>query len=524
MASPIEPTISNLQKRLEVHIKPREQVNYIRRVLALELGSYTSDGPIQQPLSLNDDPIRRSTGPELRGIHKEYIDALRDNISVRQQFDEASQKKILSPKPVQKGGNAASAALKDHLTVLTLSKKRDSLVTVQNYLKRLSETPIATQGSLDIDQILKDGKAHPSVPREVLNSFVVEQSSPHLDLNNHVTQLEKTVLRAKLLLKQYERLLAEARARCKTKPELVSNGAKLQALNKTRDELINWIETELSKAATDEKAHEDASTQEFFQDAFCDQAGIKNQLQRIQDKYQDYISARRELLALVSHTRLPLIPPPVTDTQSAELVETSETISRDYLLIPHIETLLSQSRRQKSYITLKSHITEALGKQSKGSYQVLSRLAEESQLLPAYPMKNSIGSGSNPPDMIEAKPAERPDMASRVTPWISAVDAAKIGALEAVAEKVEAGQVALENSMETLHKMAVLLGAQEDQEEIGPRVDTTEEDMWLHDGIGQDVDTKKPLKKKRAAPKVKSDPWARLHGNLGLIGHDDVPQ
>ncbi|KAG5984926.1 hypothetical protein E4U55_002508 [Claviceps digitariae] len=536
MESPAEQTIQRLQTAFEPFVKPREQVNYIRRVLALELGSYIGEGPIQQPLSLNQGPIQRDLGPELKGLHREYIEALRANISARQSFEEiAYGQETSSSSCPEPHPERSSSALEDHLAVARLRKKHDSLVTVQSYLERLAELPVPAQEPRDVERMLSDGNPQPAVPAEVLNSFAVEQTSAGVDIQSRISQLEKTVFRAKLLLKQEENLLADARARCNIKPELVSNGAKVEALNSTRNELINWIETELSKASTEEKTVVEEDRQQHQTEpagAVPDQAEISGQVRQVQDKYKAYVVARKKLLALTSSAPRPSMAPPEeeADDKPLGIVETHEsTPSIDYLLIPHIETLISQSRRQKGLITHKSYFSTTLDNQRRDSCQLIGRLAEESQLLAAHPMKESTRRQSGVPEIITAKHADRPDMAIRVKPWLFAADAAKIGTLEAVAENVEAGQIALEKSMEALYQMKTLLGIQDEREEDvdGTAPVTMEGDVWLDDGLETGTETK-PLHKKapKAKPTVsqdKMDPWARLHGNLGLIGHDNVP-
>ncbi|KAG6013207.1 hypothetical protein E4U43_007437 [Claviceps pusilla] len=535
MTSSAEQIIERLQTKFDPFVKPREQINYIRRVLALELGSYIGQGPIQQPLSLNQGPIERDPGPELKGLHREYVEALRANIAARQRFEEIAygQEASSSPHPKPEGN---SSVLEDHLAVSRLRKKRDSLVTVQSYLERLAELPAPPREVRDVEQMLSDGNPQPAVPAEVLNSFVVEQqTSAGIDIQSRISQLEKTVFRAKLLLKREENLLDDARARCKIKPELVSNGAKMEALNSTRNELINWIETELSKASAEEKTVAGTARQQNQTDAAVaapDQAGISGQVRQVQDKYKAYVAARKKLLALTSSAPRPSMALPgeeVNDKATLGIAETrGSTTSIDHLLIPHIETLISQSRRQKGLITHKSHFSATLDKQRKDSCQLIGRLAEESQLLAAYPMKDSARRQSGVPEIITAKHADRPDLASRIKPWLFAADAAKIGTLDAVAENVEVGQIALENSMKSLYQIKTLLGVQDELEEDDDTApDTTEGDMWLDDGMGKGNEAKKSHKKtvkaKSTVSQEKIDPWARLHGNLGLIGHDDVP-
>ncbi|GAO15935.1 uncharacterized protein UV8b_02443 [Ustilaginoidea virens] len=526
MVSSSDAAISKLQTQLEPYIKPREQVNYIRRVLALELGSYTGDGPAQYPPPLSIESLQKITGPELKGAYRHYIEALRDHMSSRQSYDEAvhvmnNDSLVSTPR----SRSVPSTLLEDHLSLLKLRKKRDSLLAVRSHLQRLSQTLDADQRSLNVEQILKHGGAQPSVPTAVINSFIIQQSSTEPSLQTRLCQLEKNGLKAKLQLRQEQRALSEARAKCTTKSELVSNGAKLQALNSTRDELINWIEMELCKASAEEepdsgKHHEDQSCLP----ATPEQAEIESQLQQIQGKYKSYTAARNDLLALMSPSVQLSIPHLEPEEGPTKLGQRNKPPCRDYLLAPYIQALLLQYQQQKALIANKAHFSSVLAKKNKASCRVLDRLAQESQLLSAHPVKSSARRRSVIPEATLTGPSDRPDLTVRTYPWIFAVDVAKIGGLETVAERIEAGQVNLEQSMTAVQEMAVLLGVEDEMTE--EKTDATELTTTIEERLENRREklgrTSSPTKK-TALSQTRGDPWATLHGNLGLIGHDDVP-
>lgn len=521
MAAPAE-TISKLQADLGPYIKPREQVNYIRRILALQLGSYTREGPSVPPLSLADSTRDVSASTEVKGVQKEYLEALNANNAARRQFDEALQAGRPKYDPQSKPPSFGSELLEERLALLKLRQKRECLLAIQQSLDCLAEKPASAQSFLDTEKIFHGATALPSVPKAVINSFVAEQSAAQPDLQVRVNQLERTVLRAKLRLKQEERLLAEARARSKSKPDVVSNGAKLEALNTTRNELITWIETELSKASADEpeeKAEDARHTRGPGSEA--DQATITTQLRQIQDKYARYLAARKALLALATHNPQPSIPPPTQQTSSAKYGEDDEPEPGNYLLTPYVEALLSISRHQKAANTHKSHMNSVLSKQNKDTCQVLGHLAEESQLLPAYPMKDSLRRRSGIRNEMATKSSDRPDISTRIKPWVFAADSAKIATLEAVAETIEGGQIALENSMKSLQDINHLLGQGEDAAvDEATAVEPPDDDVWLSSEGYKDAAARKHSEKEGSSWQ-KGDPWSRLHGNLGLIGHGD---
>ncbi|KAH6898950.1 hypothetical protein B0T10DRAFT_474136 [Thelonectria olida] len=510
------------QRTLGPFIKPREQVNYIRRVLALHLGACSHDGPIKQPLPLKDSSHDVIVGPELKGIQREYIEALKANVAARRKHADVRQANPIRWSSPEETTSNSVELVEERIALLKLQNKQNRVSAVQSYLDRLIEKPAASVEFLDPEDMFRHAPDLPSVPKEVVNNIIAQQSAGKPDLKGQIAQLEKTVLRAKLLLRREEQLLREARSNTQNMPDVISNGTKLDALNTTRNELITWMETELGKASASEDVDGDADGIAKCQDRLAaDNATINSQLGVIKDKYARYLSARRSLLETLAE-RPGASEPPVLkayDTHQQPRAGSDPTPS-NYLLTPYIETLLSLSRNQKAMITQKSYMNSTLSKETKDACQVLSHIAEESQLLPQHPQSGSSRRRSGLGEVLLAP--ERSGFTSRVQPWVNAADSAKIVTLEAVAEKVEEGQLALEHSMKALQEIDHLLGQDEevgDQEDAGE--DTTETDFWMNAGPKHPSNTRRHTEKKTMQKKSR-DTWTGLHGSLGLIGHDDT--
>lgn len=521
MTAPSE-LIPRLQAVLEPYVKPREQVNYIRRILALHLGSCTGDEAAVQPLSVVVDSTRHidANADELRGVQREYAVALQANVAAQRQFEAALQ--AVGPESDSRPTATSSVPsfLDGHLALLRLRQKRECLLAVRSSLDHLAEKPASSQFLLETATIFRGAAALPSVPKAVVSSFVAEKSASRPDLESRVHQLEKAVLRAKLQTRKEERLLAEAKTRCKSRPEVVSNGAKLEALSMTRSELISWIEAELGKASTEEVDEGEKSLAPGHtyqpQDG---QATVTAQLDQISQKYASYVAARKEVLAQASQQQQqqPSISPPCQQAGLPEHVDNVDSKPVDHLLLPYIEALLSVSSHQKAMISHKSHASSVLKKQIDHSRQVLDRLAEESQLLPSYPTKNPQRRNSGMANETTKSSDCSEAISTRIRPWVLAANAAKIATLEAVAETIEGGQVALENCMKALQGIDQLLGQDTDQ---GPSyADMANPSDNAGPGsvraiAGKQVDEDGPKQQK-------GDPWSRLHGNLDVIGQDD---
>lgn len=516
--------LQGLRSTLGPYIKPREQVNYIRRILAIHLGTCCGDGPIQQPLSLVNSTLDIRVAPDLKGVYREYIESLRENSEARRQFDDVLQTSQAKPADQAESQASSIELLEERLCLLRLHQKRDSLLAVRESLDLLVEKPAAMPDFLNIKQMLHGTPDLPSIPKDVINSLVVEQSTPQPDLASRLNQLEKTVLRAKLQLKQEEHSMREAKARSKSKHEIVSNGARLEALNVTRNELITWIETELGKAsqeAADEGTHD---SQDQDHHSTVDTVAITTRLEKTHKKYEKYVASRRALLALVAQQPQTSLPPPTKQHAAEEPAETELPGSTDYLVTPYIKQLIQISSQQKAILTHKTYINTVLSKQNQDISQLLGRLADESHLLPSYPTVDSPRRRSSAKIVTSTRSSEQADISTRIRPWVFAADSAKIATLESVAEHVEGGQVALENSMGALQDLCRLIDRDPSQLTDGvvgedPSQKDAQFDSGRRTGVGGRRHT---VKKSQDAGLDKSGIWSKLHGSLGLIGHEDT--
>ncbi|KAF4978041.1 hypothetical protein FZEAL_5506 [Fusarium zealandicum] len=514
-------SIETFQSKLEPFIKPREQVNYIRRVLALHLGSCFHDGPIKPPLSLADTAHDVTLDPSSKGVYREYIEALKANVEARRAYDEVAPPDHARTSSPHEAHSAGNDLLEERVSLLKLQTKQERLSAVQTHLDLLMQKPAAAPEFLDPEDVFRDAASLPRVPKEVVNDLVAQQSTKKPDLMEQVAQMEKTVLRAKLLLRREEQLLRETRSNAQGIPDVISNSTRLHALNATRNELITWIEKELGKASVDEDADDDNDGGIKGHDrSTTDQASISNQLEAIKDKYARYLAARRSLLSTAAE-RSESAPPILRPSGTKQQAEEADPAPSTYLLTPYIEILLSLSKRQRAMITQKAHTSSTLSKEIKDACQSLSHLAEESQLLPSHStvLKSRRRSGLG--EVLTSNSAERSGFTGKVHPWVLAADSAKISTLENVAERIEIGQLALENSMQTLQEIDQLLGQGVTKEAEEAQADTTEDDFWLATGTKTQGNARKHSEKKKDAEKAK-DAWSGLNGNLGLIGHEDA--
>jgi hypothetical protein len=408
--------------------------------------------------------------------------------------------------------------LEEHLVRIKLQRKQERLRTVEKHIGLLIQKPAASATFLDPEDIFKDMQPLPDVPREIVEGLALGEATGKADLKNLINQLEKQVLRAKVLLKSEENLLDAVKRRSSVRPDNLTDHAKLVALNATRTDLINWMEAELSKVPGDEPNGEEDENHGGTTQATVDSGQMDEQLACIRSKYAQYLAARKSLLQLVAQKPQPaMLPKTDLDTQQQHANPAPPAVT--YLLTPYLERLLSLAREQKSLITQKSHLNITIAKQLKETVQMLDHLAEESNLLPSHPIpgtsRRNLGFG----DALGA--SETLDSSSRVKPWVYAADSAKIATLEAVAEKIEEGQVALEGSMRVIQEIEQLLG-RNPAEEGGEKADVMDDDIWLaEDKPSASAGPARKHAKKESKVGNATDLWAFLDGALGLLKAND---
>lgn len=510
-----------IRKVLSPYILPREEASYRRRILALHLKSAVEVDSVSAPLALVK-ATHIHEPPEARGLYGEYLKALEANVTAQNQYEKLRREqrphKAQNSATDERGATNPPNPLEEHLIKIKMQRKQARLQAVEKHIDLLNRKSPASPGFLDPEDIFKDTRPLPDVPADVVNGLALGQEGVQPGLKKLIDRSEKQVFRAKMLLRGETQLLGSVKHRTTARPEEISDYAKLTALNATRSELINWMETELSKASLDAEDNEEEDGYHREKKPSVKAEYVDRQLAMIKEKYALYLAARKALLQLVGQKPQPTITPINNTNAKSDSAASTVPTPATYLLPPDLESLLSIAHEQKGLINLKSHLSTTINKQLKDSGQTLDHLAEESHLLPSHPMpgasRRKLGPGF---DELQLGSSRDRNLTAKVKPWIYAADSAKIATLEAVAEKIEEGQVALESSMRTLQEMDQLLGRNFVDKEEKDRDEVTEDDMWLAETrSGQAAAVRKHA---RTASKVDRDTdlWSFLDGSLGLL-------
>ena len=489
--------IKDVHTSLEPFIKQGQEALRIKRVLALHLSSHVSpEGglPLSQPLSLVEcGSSVGSVSSGIRGIRREYLRCIRANSKAREEYQKARRDHRTAEghdDPPSKDNASLTNSLALFLDVVEYRRNHEKLQILQDYLDMLAQKPAAAAGHLDPQVILKSTDSPPSVPSDVMGRVGPRQEFQRTDLNELVDQLEKSVMRAKLLLKREQKLLANIRAESQSHGH--QSGSKLQALGVARNELISWIETELAVAGdggTDAENQQNSSLKETNGKDY-----INSKLSYIQRQYARYTKARQALV-IAATVSLDVIDRSLAEDYPSVLEAKDEVelpTSMSHVLQPYLKDLTSVSSQQKSMIQQKSYLTISLAKQLKEASQGLDRLADESHLLPGYPLESLQPKASQSSSSFSEGIAshEKPDSSHRARAWVHASMAASKATNEDVVEKLEEGELAILEARQTLLDLQSLLGEE--------------------DGSGTESKV------------VSKDLWATFDGNLGAITREGV--
>jgi hypothetical protein len=471
--------IKEAHRSLEPFIRQAREVKQIRRVLALHLSSRVNS-PILHPLSLLEAECEGSAANHgVRGIRREYLRCLSSSLRSREEYEKVSKEHQVHISPEGQGGtrkaqDGAGNSLESFLEVVKYRRKHERLRILQDYVDMLAQKPAAASDHLDPRVVLKDVDSLPSVPSDVMTTTGPPQESQRTDLHILVDQLEKSVLRAKLLLKREQKLLSKVKAEGASRNALdTSAGSRLQALGTARNELINWIETELAKAG---ESPADSNSQDFKSTEKKGKDYIDSQYSSIQRQYAKYNKARQALI--IAATRSPEAPATTTTEDDTAMLTSKEEVEKtkmSHVLHPYLEELTSVSNQQKSVIQQKSHLTISLAKQLKEAGQGLDRLAEESHLLPSYPLAGSQRKALETSFGDEISNHEKPDSSRRARAWVHASELASKATKEAVAETLEEGEEAILEARQTLLDLQYLLG---DDVDAGTESKNMPKDIW----------------------------------------------
>ena len=387
--------LPKVMEPLAPFIKPRQEAAQTRRILSIFLDQniHNPHGESDLPIVLASPPEGTQVGliaPQLTGIRRSYLKALQAYIRARESYDQLSTRleedRIKAKRREQRETESC-----DHVSAITLydllheQRRYQKLIILRDVLEQLAHKETAEPDYLDSGSLIKSLTLPPEVPTTFSTPLLslVEDETEAL-----VSNLEKAVLRARGAFENEKSLLVKAKEKYDSQAIVEGAHARISALHRTRDELINWLELRLASTDDDSLEEPRPLTPESVT------LDIDQRIKHIQEKYHCYLDARKSLLAFMSErrdfvqktppiTQEELAPPPLLPPKK-EIVERKHEANK---VLPYLtEYLIPQANQQRTSLQCESHLVRSLINENQATIQALEVLADESHLLSRYPI------------------------------------------------------------------------------------------------------------------------------------------
>jgi hypothetical protein len=540
MAQSNEPSthIPPFAKQLAPYVKPRQEALRIRQALTSYLRSFIVFADETDPSSYNQSHLAlcaptatdvKRIPADLPGLRKEYLKALQANVAARKDYRAVSEdivalRRQQAPKslPVETVDPQEPGDLQEYLQLLRDRRRHTKLQVFQHYLEELKAKEADGLGDIDTRESSSQQQQQQVLHQtEGVNAPMSNRNGGGADLEDLVHKLERAVVRARTRLDQERRLFEKVKVQQASRNEASSDEVplKIRALQRTRDELVQWVEERLvTEGDPDESLIQDLDPEEI-EDA---QRLLEYQKVQISEQYALYLQARRDLLDAASRACQPVAVTapsklPTRPTYKPELF--SEEIPApdplDVLSYTN-ETLLPLSKSQKALALQKSYLTGLLAKEKSTTLRALHRLSDESHLLPEYPIlarqprfKHAVAA-LNPRHSPQS--TDQPDkVVDLAEAWAFASDAAAANERDYVQQKVMLGMEVAQDARKLLDDVYGTLN----QDLGGAEGDPDVSDIWASEArstrkAGMGLSGGSRLEKR---PK---GPWSGLNGRVGV--------
>ncbi|OJJ46631.1 hypothetical protein ASPZODRAFT_132730 [Penicilliopsis zonata CBS 506.65] len=502
-------------KPLSPYVKSRQETLRIRRVLTLYLRSQitladdqTEYAPPHLALCAPQyvaTAVKRIPS-DVTGLRREYLEALQANITARREYETVVERLAARKPPGEEGQSSHSeteategvdAGLQTYLKLLRDRRRHAKLQVFEHYLQDMKKRRERGKSG--------DGETHAHQPLFPADGSGVAGAGD-IGVRGLVDDLERAIVSAKSRLDREKRMLEELKSRHESSTHSDSAlPVKARALQRTRDELVKWVEDRLATASHEEATYVGLPAAE----AEGAPAHLLDDLQsHIQEEYSAYVDARRKLLEVLSRayrtlsTPAPKHPPAHTsDNPGESRRETGAGYDLNVLQLAS-EVFLPLSKSQKALILQKSYLAGLLAKEKTTALRLLDRLSSESHLLPEYPIlaRHSRFQHAVAALGSAAERAPRDEILASAEAWAFASDAARTNEQEHVDQQITVGMEAAQEARQTLE---VVYGMMNQDLEAVTAVDDTG-DIWASE-----------VQSRKSKPVRPRGPWSRLNGSMG---------
>jgi hypothetical protein len=519
-SSPDATHIPTVLNGLAPYVKSRQETLQIRQALTSYLRSFIefdenqSSDLAQSHLSLctPTDAVAdvKRIPIDLTGLRKEYLNALTANVVARKDLASASENvaslRRQRTSPTRPSDDAdlqePGTELREYLALLRDRRRHTKLQLFKNYLEE-----IKTRDAGGLENI---GNEEEHIPLPEVDAKA-ERNGTETDLDDLVHSLERAVIRARTQLDNQKQLFEQAKAQYESRGETeVSPDVKAQALQRTRDELVQWVEERLvGQGDPDESLLQELPPEEIEEA----QQGLEDRKKQIMEQYAAYLQARRELLDAASRACQPVTvaPKPPSRSNKNEFIPAEVPPPNPIDVLSYTnENLVPLSKNQKSLALQTSYLSGLLSKEKSTTLRALNRLSDESHLLPEYPIvaRQSRFNARNQAPASETKPDEVVGLAEA---WAFASHAAAANERDFVQQKIALGTEVVRDVRQTLADVYGTLNQEFDEVMLENQQKRDVSDIWA-----SETRSTRGMPGGSRIEKKPTGPWSKLSGSVGV--------
>ena len=375
---------------------------------------------------------------EVTGLRRRYLEAVKANAQASSQCAQVL-------KPSGRGSSVSEAPeytglLATRLDELAREKQRSKLDIIDHYtmeLDRVSRAPSAeTSDSVRNEDSSVD--------------MVIEGPDMERLVQEKLRLLEMAVLQARHKANR-ERLQLQTIKTSAQSAEGSGGGNQLQALNMVRRELTGWLEEILVNCSSEElNGHSDDGEEQES----------KSTGEDVRDAYEQYFKAREKLSSLTGREFRPKSPTKTGATSTSAEATDAKLPSQPHVddeLITQEQVAISRETKQ-SHEQMKQYLANVVKDEREDAIDLLQRLADESQLIPAYPILAHSGKFDNATRTFGSRDtAPPPDMVvSRAEAWAFAAEASNDTNNATISKHLEQGHQAMSEVQNNLNDLRFL--------------------------------------------------------------------
>lgn len=541
----VEDDIPPSARPLAPYLRSHQEILRIRQALTLQLQSHlvsaddsnNDQNHVNNPashLSLvvpNNANVNVKRIPsEVTGARKEYLKALQENIAVKREYNDLFDritsrqtvgKSAVDSKPALNTTSNMQSVFNHYLDLLRERRRYEKLQLFDIHLKEWAATsePPTEQN---------DSRFHPSLDGLLIGKADASMNGSSDNVRALISKLERTVVRAKAKLAREQHLLKQLQdLQASTRP---SNnvGSNIRALQRTRDELVQWVEDKLAiTGAEDDPTNEAQYGNDTTNSAETSQLAAAEYKLRIQEQYVAYLKARQSLLDALSGLSQPSkstvmasnIPPAQKSSDVASTNENTEEWGSVDVFRNVSEHILPASKYQKSLALQRSYLVGMLAKEKSNLKHTMDRLSQESHLLPEYPILarqpkfRHITPAASTGLRQDYKVGKAPDeVVERAQAWAFAAEAARSSESDYIEQRIEHGAEMADTASEQLQQIYNILRQEQSASNEG-KDDTAqqESDIWT-----AQVQPRKARTKRSEKIQPTKGPWSVLDARVGI--------